>query len=513
VSASKQRLAVAGLVGLVVLLRVILVLVVHGADPDRAVTDDTLGYTEPARSLVEDGDFDLAPGSDAPEFQRTPGYPAFVAVVYWLTDDSDRAVVVAQAALSGLSVLLAVLLARRLTGSFGLGLLAGALVGFDPLQAAQSGLIVSETLATIFTMLTAYCAVRFLEPAAAGWPVETPAAGVVGDGQAASVTPAGARTAVGEVAGGREHAPGMSVRWGVACGVSLVVATYVRPTTYYFPLAVLGGLGLLAILCRADRATLVRGAAAFGIPCIVLLGAWNVRNHEQVDSWRYSGLEGTNLYWYRAAAVIADRDGADLVETQVQMTEDLSRGEVPPFDYEDYRSGQPPPAWQHRQGEYYDRASREAVDILKDEPVLAAKEYVRAVYGQVVQSGWNNAFTYALGDSPPALLTAPGLPIVWAIEGLAVIGAFVALRRKGPDRLAHVLLVSLVAYVILVTAAGPDAGGGFRFRIPIWPLWCLYAVLGVQAVLAFVAARRSRQSESESASEPAQPTEAVTTTK
>jgi hypothetical protein len=271
---------------------------------------------------------------------------------------------------------------------------------------------------------------------------------------------------------------------------SLVVGTYVRPTTYYFPFAVLAGLALLLVLRWVDRTALLRGAAAFGIPCIVLLGAWNVRNHERVDSWRYSGLEGTNLYWYRAAAVVAARDNADLVETQVQMTEDLSRGEVPPFDYEDYRSGQPPPAWEQRQGEYYDRASREAIDILKDEPVLTAKEYVRAVYGQVVQSGWRNAFAYMLGDSPPALLTAPGLPVVWAIEALAVVGAAATLRRRPQDRQAHVFVIGLVVYVILVTAAGPDAGGGFRFRIPLWPLWCVYAGLGVQAVAWFVNARR-----------------------
>ncbi len=461
----KQRLGVAGLVGLVVLLRVVLVSVVHDADPDRAITDDTPGYTEPARALVEDGDFDLAPGSDAPEFQRTPGYPAFVAAVYWVTDASDTAVVVVQAALSGLSVLLALLLAWRLTGSFGLGLAAGVAVGLDPLQASQSGLIVSETLATIFTTLTAYCGVRFLQRTTDA----DGGGGTDGDG---------------------DTKPALPVQWGAACALSLVVATYVRPTTYYFPLAVLAGLALLLVLRRVDRTTLLRGAAAFGIPCIVLLGVWNVRNHERVESWRFSGLEGTNLYWYRAAAVVADRDGTDLVETQVQMTEDLSRGEVPPFDYEDYRAGQPPPAWELRQGEYYDRASSEALDILKDEPVITAKQYARAVYGQVVQSGWNNAFEYMLGEPPPALLTAPGLPVVWAIEALAVIGAVAVLRRKDDHRLAHVFVVGLVVYVILVTAAGPDAGGGFRFRIPLWPLWCVYAVLGVQAVTGFVAAFR-----------------------
>jgi 4-amino-4-deoxy-L-arabinose transferase-like glycosyltransferase len=452
VSTRQQRSVVAILVGLVIVLRVALVLAAHASDPDRAITDDTPGSTDPARSLVEDGDFDLAPGSSAPEFQRTPGYPAFVAAVYWLTDDGDtgNAVVVGvQAALSGLSVLLAMLVARRLSSSFAVALAVGLMVGLDPLQAAQSGLIVSETLATVFTTLAVYCGVRFIQ----------------------------AR---------------LSVAWGVACGLSLATATYVRPTTYYFPLLVLLALGGALLWHRrrpATRGTILRGAAAFGLPCLVLLGAWDLRNHERVDSWRFSGLEGTNLYWYRAASVDAARNGTGLEETQVRLTEELSRGVVPPFDYADHRSGEPPPAWEHRQGEYYDRAQREALDILRSEPLLAAREYVRGVYGQVVQSGWRSAFEVFLGESPPTVLVAPGLLVVWGIEALALVGAVAALRRPGPERRAHLLIVGLAVYVILVTAAGPDAGGGYRFRIPIWPIWCLYAALGLQALRPTLAAR------------------------
>jgi hypothetical protein len=456
VSTSKQRWAVAALVALVVVLRVALVLAVHGAHPDRAITDDTDGYTEPARALVEGHGFDLAPDTSAPEFQRTPGYPLFVAAAYWLTEPGrtgDTVVVVAQAVLSGLSVLLAILLALRLSASFGVALTVGLAVGFDPLQAAQAGLVVSETLATVLTTLAAYCGVRFVE----GGP------------------------------------PALRARWGAACGLSLVAATYVRPTTYYFPLFVLVALGVLALRHRGDRplrTTIVRAAAAFGIPCIVLLGVWNVRNHARVDSWAFSGLEGTNLYWYRAASVVAARDGTGLEQTQVRLTADLSRGRVRPFDYRAWRSGEPPPEWEHRQGEYYGRARREAIAILRSEPLLTAREYGRGVYGQVVQSGWRSALEYVLGDDPPAVLVAPGLVVVWAIEALAVVGAVAALRRPGGLRAAHVFVVGLATYVILVTAAGPDAGGGYRFRIPIWPLWCVYAGLGLQFVLDLLARRR-----------------------
>jgi len=488
-STKQQRWAIAALVGLVIVVRLAMVLAVHASDPDRSITDDTDGYTDPAQALVEDGDFDLTPGSSAPEFQRTPGYPAFVALVYWVTGDDepggtgDAVVVALQAALSGLSVLLAMLAARRLTGSFPVTLAVGLMVGLDPLQATQSGLIVSETLATLFTTLAVYCAVRCL-PAR---PDEAD-----GSGDEPGDEP-------GDEAGDEAAEPTRpSLGWAAAAGLSLVVATYVRPTTYYFPLFVLLALGGVALWRRSDpttRRTLVRTAVAFGLPCLVLLGVWNVRNHERVDSWKFSGLEGTNLYWYRAASVEAARDGTGLEATQVRLTEELSRGRVPPFDYEAYRSGEPPPAWQHRQGEYYDRAQSEAVDILRSEPLLAAREYGKAVYGQIVQSGWRSAFEYALGETPPKLLVAPGLPLVWAIEALAVVGAWTALRRRGRglERWAHVLIVGLAVYVVLVTAAGPDAGGGSRFRIPIWPIWSLYAAIGFQELRARWDRRHKRQ--------------------
>jgi hypothetical protein len=99
-----------------------------------------------------------------------------------------------------------------------------------------------------------------------------------------------------------------------------------------------------------------------------------------------------------------------------------------------------------------------------------------------VQSGWRDAYEVVRGETPPAVLVAPGLLVVWGIEALAVVGVWTALRRRGSglERWAHVLIVGLAVYVVLATAAGPDAGGGFRFRVPIWPIWCLYGAIGFQ---------------------------------
>jgi 4-amino-4-deoxy-L-arabinose transferase-like glycosyltransferase len=310
---SRQRWALAALVLAVVVFRVGLVLVVHDRAPERAVVDDTPGYVDPARSLLHDGDYDQRRDSEAPEFVRTPGYPAFVATAYLVSGESTAFLLAVQAALGGLSVLFVVLLALRLTASFAVAYGSGALVAVDPLQNAQSGLLVTEAIATTLTTLALYLGARFVES-------------------------------------------GFSARRGAVYASALAAATYVRPATYYFWILVVGGLGLLAWRAgRERRPSLGRAAVGVALPSLVLLGAWNVRNHFAVDSWRYSGIEAVNLYWYKAGALVAAREGDELEPTQVRLTEELNH-DVPRFDYEAYRDGWPPPAWAHRQGEYYDRA-------------------------------------------------------------------------------------------------------------------------------------------------------------
>jgi 4-amino-4-deoxy-L-arabinose transferase-like glycosyltransferase len=437
---TSERRAIAGLILAVAVMRIGLVGAVAHAHPRRLITHDTPGYVDPARSLLDDGDFDVAVGSSAPEYQRTPGYPAFIAVIYKVTGDSDTAVVIVQAALSSLSVLLAIAVARRATGSSKIGLLAGATFALDPVSTAQTGLIATETLFTLLLLLAAYCGLRALQSE-------------------------------------------LDWRWSAGCGLTIVGATYVRPTTYYLPLLVGGILAAAALRHPPARAAAGRAAAAFLIPCVVLLGAWSVHNHAEVGSWRFTGIDATNLYWYRAAAVIADRDGTDLDAEQIRLTEELN-ADIPAsgIDYADYRGGEPPPAWEHRQPEYYRRAEGEAIEILWSEPLLTAEELARSFYGQVAQSGWVAASRYFLGDAPDGVLVV-GLLVVWAVEGLGVVGVVTALRRSGSDRRLHLMLVTLLLYVFVLSALGADGANGYRFRIPVWPIWCIYAAIGARALV------------------------------
>jgi hypothetical protein len=456
------------------------VLAIATADEHRGDSDDKASYVGPARALLHDGDFDRDVGSAVPEFVRTPGYPAFVAAVYQVSGESDTAVYVVQAMVSGVAVVLVVVLGRWLSGSDAVGLAAGVLVALEPGQTAVQGFVGTEALAVVLVTLAVCAGVRF------------------------------ARS---------DLAP----RWGVAYGLALVAATYVRPTTFYFAAVPALLLGITALRDPGRRRAAGRGAVAVVVPCVVLLGAWNVRNRVEVGSWRFSAIEAVNVYWYRAADVVAERDGIGFRAARIELTEDLERalardlGRDPgreEADHEAYASGQLPPTWEDHQGTYYDRAHRSGLDELRSEPVLVVRQAVDGVYSQLVQSGWVAASNYLTGDDPPAPVRATGLAVVWTVEALAALGMVTASRRTRTEpaqRLAHALTISLLAYTLLASA-GPEAADGARFRVPVWPIWSVYAAIGATIVAGWWQRRRgSPEPGTETETEPEPEPEVITT--
>lgn len=443
---------VAAVVVAAAVVRVGLVAGVDSAHPGRAVdSNDAPTYIEPAQSLLEDREFDRGPDSEAPEFVRTPGYPAFLAAVFWVSDDSTTAVVILQALLSGLSVLLAILLGWRLSGSHWVGIGAGGLLALDPLQAATAGYVSTESVATVLLAFTAYAAVRFAQR-------------------------------------------GFDWRWGLAFAAGLVATTYVRPTTFYFVVIVAGLLGIKALREpeRRTRTAVLRAGAIALLPCVALLGAWNVRNQAEVGSWRFSAVESVNTYWYRAADAVARRDDVSFDHARRRLTRDLGRDLGVEFDYDAHSHGTVPPEMAHDQGRYYDAAGRLGLEILRSEPHISGRQVADGVLSQLVQSGWVTAFGYFTGESPPAPVRALGLGAVWTVEGLALVGMALSLRRSsdGRSRLAHAIPIALVAYTVLA-GAGPEADAGYRFRVPIWPVWCVYASIGARRLARFARSRRA----------------------
>jgi 4-amino-4-deoxy-L-arabinose transferase-like glycosyltransferase len=394
------------------------------ADPAAVRAPDTPTYLGPARALIDAGRFSLTAMDPTPMFVRTPGYPAFLAPILWLTD-SEWAISPIQATVTAMAVAVVILLGRRLLGLTA-GLVAGALVMLDPLQFVAAGKLLTEGLTTV--LVIAIVAVGALVLALRR-PAEVPRIATLG------------------------------------LGTLVALVAIVRPTFWFYPLLVVALL--VARLRTLPRRRLLGHLLAFILPVAVVVGGWQVRNHTAVESWQLSGISGINLYCYNAAEVEARVQGTSIetVRNQFGCPIERCQGNV---------GG---PCWitnPDAPGQGFDEWGRKGTEILLDHPLQTARGVAAGIVRQVAGPGTDTVTDY-LSIEPSRAFS--GVLFVWAVVlwSFAAVGAGVGLRSR--HRAFWAFVVTTIAYV-LVISAGPAAYA--RFRTPIVPLVALLAALGLQ---------------------------------
>jgi 4-amino-4-deoxy-L-arabinose transferase-like glycosyltransferase len=400
------------------------------ADPLAGRSPDTPGYLGPAHALIDTGRFSLSPLDPTPMFVRTPGYPAFLAAILWITS-SEWAVSPIQAAFSAMTVVAVVLVGWRLLGRTA-GLVAGALLVLDPLQFMASGTILTEGIASV-----------------------TVAAIAVG----------------GLLVFGRRRAGDVTVGAVFGLGALVALATMVRPTMWFYPAVLLVLLGFR--FRDVPRRALVMRLLAFVAPILLVVGGWQLRNHSEVDSWQLSGATGLLLYCSNGARIESRTTGTSMLAARERLG-CPTEGEDPDGDCtstEGWTCRIPDPA---ARGQGFDEWNRRGLQIMTDHPVQAARILVEGVVRQVAGPGTDTVGQYVdLPASPPLVL---GLfswnTLLWA---LASMGAAAGLRSGHRSYWAFV--IATIVYVIVISTG--DAAYA-RYRVPIVPLLALLAANGVQ---------------------------------
>ena len=142
-----MRRQILPLLCLIALAHAALYLVYQAPDREAMVNwSDQRGYQRLGESLATTGEFTRYSGSEtfAPEVIRTPGYPAFVAVVYAVAGvGNNTAVAVAQAGVFVAICLLVFVLARRAAGDRAALVAAGLTALYPPLP-YFGGLVLTE---------------------------------------------------------------------------------------------------------------------------------------------------------------------------------------------------------------------------------------------------------------------------------------------------------------------------------------------------------------------------------
>jgi hypothetical protein len=214
---------------------------------------DTKYYEELAHDWLDHGVYGLfVRGQLFPVDMRMPGYPAFLAAVYALFGNAEKAIMVVQAVVDLVTCILAALIAARLAPARNRTLVATAalwMAALCPFTANYSAVVLTEVLATFLTTLALLVFVCIL-----GHPSM--------DLRIRSLDGKSLLSAVG---------------WFLLGGVLVGVGTLVRPETPLLLIAV----GLVLTIRwhhRADWSKLGLAASWMAVGLLLPLMPWAVRN-------------------------------------------------------------------------------------------------------------------------------------------------------------------------------------------------------------------------------------------
>jgi 4-amino-4-deoxy-L-arabinose transferase-like glycosyltransferase len=421
------------------------------------INPDTTSYLEPGRNLLLHGRF-VADG--VPDLLRTPGYPLFLAATSLA---GLPAAALANVILSVFIVFLVWKLGRAVFDDGRIALGAAWICAFEPIAVVNSAVLISETLFLALFLLSMERLAAFLR--------------------------------------------GRSLRVLAAAGLLLAAATFVRPVTYYLPVAL--ALGLFLALARVPGLRW-KAPAVLLISVLSWLAAWQFRNWVETGYAGFSSVSDVNLYFFIAPDVAARVEHRSYVD----MRDELG--------YPDFRklwllnSGQIylPQPYLARNSEQAGWSQGRRLSFMHSE----ALRVIRTHYGAYLRSCPTTLFgtLFELGEGSLNLLLNPDAPAhtLGLREDQDLAGQAIALIRTDPwiaaEKAAFAILmlglylfaargVFLAArgafradmhgaclwlllgtslYFLAVTAAMGGPVGSARYRLPIMPAVCILAAAG-----------------------------------
>lgn len=398
--------------------------------PESVFVFDSRDYENTALALLQTGRFAVSPAEPAtPQIRRTPGYPVFIAAVYKVFGQDRRAHLDAQAALGVLVVPLVFWFGKRRWGRGG-AWAAALIFALDPVSFIHSGMILSETLFTL--LLVAGLAA---------------AAGVLNSRHAAA--------------------------WAAAAGVALALATLTRPIAYYLIVPILVWLAV------ARRRAAIKPMIAMFLPWLLLVGGWQLHNYRITGRPVLSTIGELNMFAYRAAGVVALRDGISIQEARARLD-----ATIPPALDTDARD-----RWMGREGlrivmRHPALAFRTQVvgclKMLFGPADAATREFLYGRFGNFGSVGW----MFKTAASPETLKWLAAHPAELArmayvqFYGLLVYVLLAAAlwviwrRPEARSPALDWLLWGAILYFVVISA-GPEANP--RFRVPIMPMMAVVA--------------------------------------
>jgi len=418
--------------------------------------NDTCSYLIPGRNLLLHGRF-IADGM--PDLVRTPGYPLFLALT---SLGGLPMAAAAQVILSAFSVLLVWRLGRTVFGDDRIALGAAWIFAFEPLSIVHSVFLLSETLFLTLFLLSMERLAEFLR---------------------------GRRLPVLAVA-----------------GLWLAAATFVRPVTYYLPIAL--ALGLFIVFARVPG--LRWKAPAVLLICVLpWLAAWQIRNRAETGYGGFSSIPDIDLYFFNAAEVTARVEHRNWWDVREELGYTLfTNHSGQSYLFQPYLALHPEQsgwsqgqrlAYMHSEGLHVLRAHSGAYlgtcvrDLVMVVFTPGARYYKRLLvqgdsgHGTGIinegRAGWETALdkTFHTTSLRVAAAKAAFAFLMLGLYLLAARGILLAARgvfRGAMQDACLWLLLGTSLYFLAVAAFGAGPIAEARLRLPVMPAVCIFAAAG-----------------------------------
>jgi hypothetical protein len=409
---------------------------------------DTSSYLIPGRNLLLHGSF-VADG--VPDLLRTPGYPLFLAITSLA---GLLAAALANVILSVFSVILVWKLGKTVCDNNRIALGAAWIFAFEPVSFTYSSVLVSESLFLALFLLSLERLVVFLR--------------------------------------------GRRLPVLVAAGLWLAAATFVRPVTYYLPLAL--ALGLFLVLVRVPGLRW-KAPAVLLISVLPWLAAWQIRNWVETGYSGFSSVREMNLYFFVAADLIARLEHRPYFEVR----KELGFTEITNHSGQDYLF--PPYLALHPEQAGWSQTQRlafmhsEAVRIIRAHLGVYLHACIAYFFRTVFNPG-AGYFDALMNPGDPrhiaGLLINQGLarggrmlvkayPWVAAEKAafaVVMLGLYLfaarGVFRGGMHNACLWLLLGTLLYFLAISGIAGGQAADSRYRLPVMPVVCILAAAGAR---------------------------------
>ncbi|NWF94353.1 MAG: glycosyltransferase family 39 protein [Syntrophaceae bacterium] len=443
---------------LVALSGVTLFFAVHGIDPNRIFLPDSATYINPAKALLQTGRLTIHPDKPGiPEMMRTPGYPLFLAGLFWIFGYSYVPVILMQILLSSATIAITYRMGVTLWGGR-IALMGAVLLALDTSSLLSAQVVLSDTL---FTFLLCLAVSKGMDVF---------------------------------------YERNRTMLHLVACSLFLALATLVRPITYYLIFVLMVLLTTIwKVYWHHGWRKICTLLMVVLIPWVFLIGGWQLRNYLWTGSPTFSTIHSRTLLFYRAADIIARRDRIPFEEAQRRL------------GYQHYQTLYPETrTWTEIQ--LHEHWIREGMKIIRDHPAWLLKSQFFGIARMLFTPGERGLLTYMgfeLKEGAPGIsllrmsareyirtwvLKKPGQFGLFAFSGFHLIVVYIGLgialwrliaikEESKADFVGRkafissgVLIWTTMLYLLLISG-GPEAYS--RFRVPAMPFFCLYGGYGL----------------------------------